>query len=190
MSADTSSLIARHAAKLKKILAKHRAGKALTPEELELLGGASSPAGAEQTSYDSMAAAAAAMNVPLPHLKRLKREGAPGFKGSRVYPMLLLPHLKQASPAPGGFEDKYSLECAVLRRKLEDMEFEGQKQRGLYNLKTDEDAWKRQTAEKIKAILRTKLKNELPPKLEGLKAAEIAAKMDPLIAELVELFRS
>lgn len=192
MSADTSDLIRSHAAKLKKILAKHRAGKALTPEELQLLGGASSSdSPAEQTSYDSMAAAAAAMNVPIAHLKRLKREGAPGFKGSRVYPLLLLPHLQQTQPSAGqsGFEDKYSLECAIQRRRLEDMEFESQKQRGLYNLKSDEDAWKRATAEKIKAILRTKLKNELPPKLEGLKAAEISAKMDPLIAEIVELFR-
>lgn len=143
-----------------------------------------------QEYYDSIGSAAAALNIAVPALRRAKRQGAPGFKGSRVYPALLLPWLQaREKNAPIIGDDKTALECAILRRKLEDMEFESQKQRGLYNLKSDEDAWKRATAEKIKAILRTKLKNELPPKLEGLKAAEISAKMDPLIAEIVELFR-
>lgn len=38
-----------------------------------------------QDSYDSMASCAAATGIPLTALKHAKRQGCPGFRGSRVY---------------------------------------------------------------------------------------------------------
>src|SRR5688572_1559388 len=95
---DIDAALAVHTEKLRKILAKKKAGKQLTPAELAVIGvgdqGQSTP---EQTSYDSLQAAAAALNVPKATLQWAKDQGAPGFKGSRVYPLQLLPWLRQTA---------------------------------------------------------------------------------------------
>lgn len=193
---EPAQLIAAHAARLKKIVDRHKAGKQLTAEELAILGagtGETSGAGAEpRTSYDSLQAAAAALGIPKETLQFAKEQGAPGFKGSRVYPLELIPWLSartQAQPGQPGLLNKRQLECQVLQKKIEEMVWEQEQKRNLWILKSDVDSWMVETAEQIKAILRNRLKNELPPKLEGLRAPEIAAKMDWLIAEIVDLIR-
>jgi len=190
---DTSQLIARHAARLKKLLARHKAGKKLSPEELKLLGaGADSTDAADRvpTSYDSMASAAAALDIPKGTLQWAKDQGAPGFKGSRVYPLLLLPWLANANKEKGERRlDKRSLECELLQEKLEALREQRARARGLFIEWAAVEQWQLGLAQRLKLELSAKLKNELPPKLEGLRAPEIAAKMDGLIGELVDIIR-
>lgn len=194
---DDRQAISEHGAWFGKIVHRVKAGKKLTPEERSILGagtGETSGAGAEpRTSYDSLQAAAAALGIPKETLQFAKEQGAPGFKGSRVYPLELIPWLSartQAQPGqPGQLLNKRQLECQVLQKKIEEMVWEQDQKRNLWILKSDVDSWMVETAEQIKAILRNRLKNELPPKLEGLRAPEIAAKMDSLIAEIVDLIR-
>jgi hypothetical protein len=72
-----------------------------------------------------MAAAAAGLKVPLPTLKKLKRQGAPGFHGSRVYPDELLPYLKTHQEDPEAVADQaFALECRKLLAQCERLEFD------------------------------------------------------------------
>jgi hypothetical protein len=91
----------------------------------------------------------------------------------------------QALAGPAAHELKES----ILREELRKIHFENDVAENLYLLKSHVDAWLVDICEKIKAVLTNKLRNELPPKIEGLRAAEIAAKMDPVIAEIVSLLR-
>jgi hypothetical protein len=84
---------------------------------------------------------------------------------------------------------KSKLEEEKLRQQCRRLKFENDRAAGLYLLKSDVDGWLMETVEKLKAKLSAKLLNELPPKLEGLRAAEIAAKIEPIIAEIVQLLR-
>ena len=187
--ADTTQLIAAHAVKLKKLLARHKAGKKLSAEELRLISPDGGEGGEGQTSYDSMQAAAAALDIPKGTLQWAKDQGAPGFKGSRVYPLLLLPWLEKRRSEKSPIKDKRALECDWLTERIEQLREERARARGEWILWADVQTWQRNLAESLKLILQGKLKNELPPKLEGLRAPEMAAKMDGVIAELVELIR-
>lgn len=84
---------------------------------------------------------------------------------------------------------KSELEIEKLKQQCRRIRFENDLREDLYLLKSDVDGWLVETIEAIKAKLAAKLLNELPPKLEGLRAAEIAAKLEPIIAEICELLR-
>ena len=179
-----------HKANLANVVRKVKAGKPLSKGELDLVDKSE-----ESVSYDSMGAAAAAMDVPISTLKWAKRQGAPGFRGSRIIRSELEPWLKTkggeiSADNPAGLLDKNLWECRRLKlqcEKLERQEKERQKELVPF---AEVETWMLNTAEAIKTILRHKLRNELPPKIEGMRAAEIAAKMDPLIAEIVGLLRA
>jgi hypothetical protein len=86
-----------------------------------------------QNSYDSIAQAAKAMGVSVEALRRAKKEGAPGFRGSRVYPADLLPWLKERESlgASGvGLTEKEKLEERKLLRQCELLEEELRIKRG------------------------------------------------------------
>jgi hypothetical protein len=143
------------------------------------------------TSYDSLRAAAAGMGIPIEVLRRAKRSGAAGFRGSRVFPDEVLKTLgKTELKTPDMFESKEDAQIQKLVRECRKMDRLEAIAMGDLTPTAQYRAWMVATAEKIKAILVGKLKNELPPKLEGLRAPEIGAKMDPVIAEIVELFRA
>lgn len=76
---------------------------------------------------DSMAAAAAQMGLKLSEVKKAKRNGAPGFVGSRVDKDALREWLDALPPAPaledGGLEDKETLERRKLRAQWLKEEF-------------------------------------------------------------------
>ncbi len=186
MTSETK-LISDTTQKLKRIVAKRKTGKPLTDSERELI----DPKPRLPEFFDSMEAASAVLGIPKPVLQRAKSLGCPAFRGSRFYRVELLEWLS-ANPQPrpdSGPRDKRILECEKLEKQIARMTWEDQRDRGEWVKKSEVDSWMVTTAERIKSILRTKLRNELPPKLEGLRAPEIAAKMDTVIAELVDLFR-
>jgi hypothetical protein len=191
---DPATLIAQQADRLRKLLAKHKSGKKLSPADLLSIGAETSAPQADQTYYDSMQAASAALDIPKGTLQWAKDKGLPGFKGSRVYPMLLLPALEKArskgTAGHSGPRDKREVETEILIEKLDQLRWEKQRDRGEWIEFSVVKDWQVTKSEQIKSILRAKLKNEMPPKLEGLKAAEIAAKMEPLIVEMFKLFRA
>lgn len=77
-----------------------------------------------QRSYDSIAQAAPAMGCTVGQLRKYKKEGAPGFRGSRVYPAELLPWLKdrEAKGEPELGNDREAWEVRRMRMQCEDMQ--------------------------------------------------------------------
>ena len=90
----------------------------------------------------------------------------------------------------GSIQASEELKEEILREELRKIKDCNDRADGLYLLKSEIDAWLTDICEKIKAILSNKLKNELPPKLEGLRAPEISAKMEPIIFQIIELLRT
>lgn len=73
-----------------------------------------------QTSFDSIAAAAAGLGVDKSVLRAAKRDGAPGFRGSRVYPEELLPWLaRNEESGKQKAETKDDLERQFLKVRIE-----------------------------------------------------------------------
>lgn len=138
------------------------------------------------TPYDSIGAAAAAERVPVPVLRKAKRAGAPGFKGSRVYfgPELRAWLADNMDRVTGATEDQ------IKEEKLRALRWNNDLKDKLYVRRAEVEQWIAATTEKIKSILRKKLRNELPPKIEGLRAAEISAKMESeVIGPICRLLR-
>jgi len=136
--------------------------------------------------FPSMAAAAAALNVPKSLLKKLKNDGCPAFVGSRVKEDQILPWM-QAQEAMGESDlgdDKESLERRFLMVRIERQQLAYRKESDALIERGEVESFLLGAIERIKAILREKLKNELPPKLEGLRAPEISARMDEVIPRI------
>lgn len=183
------------------IIRKVKAGRTLTADERKVLAESTGPA-RKQSYFDSLAAAAAHLAPQLELsiaacerlLKRAKKSGAPGFQHSRVYVEELFPWLKlhfqseELKLASAGDKES-ALKCRRLRNQCERGEFAFSVDRGEYVKRAEVEAWLIGAAQKIKAALAQKLRNELPPKLEGLRAAEIADKMDVEIEQIVDFLR-
>lgn len=84
---------------------------------------------------------------------------------------------------------KNALAEAIDEEKLRKLKFDNDQRDGLYILKAEVEAWLRNKVQLVRDRLVAKLKQELPGKLEGLRASEIAAKMDQEISDLVALLR-
>lgn len=86
-----------------------------------------------QSSYDSIAQAAKALGCTVARLRKAKKQGAPGFRGSRVYPGELVPWLKGKEGgeqgAGSGELDKEAWEIRKLRLQCEGLEL-ANKQKG------------------------------------------------------------
>lgn len=83
-------------------------------------------------AHQSMKDASAEMGIPTSILRWAKRQGAPGFVGSRIRPELLMPWLEENQPAAG--EPVIAKEQAVLMRVLEqvrDLRRKNDEQEGL-----------------------------------------------------------
>lgn len=129
-----------------------------------------------QTSYDSIAQAAAALKIPVAVLRSLKKEGAPGFRGSRVYPAELVPFLKAKESMPDGplggvVKEKEKLELRKLLRQCELLEveinFKSQKAWDANEVRT---AWITHLSQANQEWL--KVRRSLAPRLAGRSAAE------------------
>src|SRR5256885_11170964 len=74
------------------------------------------------------------------------------------------------------------LRCKRLQQKIDEAD-------GKFLDKVKVESWVAGAAQKIKAVLMQKLTGELPPKLEGLRAVEIAQVMDGVLPEVLAAFR-
>lgn len=143
----------------------------------------------QKFSYDSIAAAAAGMSVPAHVLKAAKSAGSPGFRGSRVYPAELSVWLDANPGKLKTGDEKRTLEVELLLQKCRRAKTLADADEGLYMLRTSVESWVAGAAQKIKAVLAQKLTGELPPKLEGLRAVEIAQVMDAVLPEVLAALR-
>ena len=92
-------------------------------------------------------------------------------------------HLSSSMPT------KDDLECRRLLAQAETIEFKLAELRDQFYPASEVDEFVTTTRFEVQKILRKRLKNELPPKIEGLRAPEIAAKMDAIIEELMRAVR-
>lgn len=95
----------------------------------------------EVTAYDSIGAAAAGLGVSVAVLRKAKRAGAPGFRGSRVYPGDLLPWLQADRSTHQAADDKDSLERRLLAIKIERQQFAYQVDKKDFVLSIDAARW-------------------------------------------------
>lgn len=172
---------------LANIIQKVKTGKTLSPAELELV--ESQKSGAKYA--DSMKAASAQSGYPMRVLKWAKDRGCPAFRGSRVYIAELEPWINVNKPEIDSGKQLPSKEDVDILLKLEALEERKNKNaqfRKEFLPRAVVEQWLTAKAVRIKEVLILKLKNELPPKLAGLQPDEMAAKMDPVICEIIALF--
>jgi|GEM_PF-6883762 len=134
-------------------------------------------------AYDSIAQAAAAMGVPKSVLRKLKRDGAPGFHGSRVYPAELRPHLETMSSAATATADRDALECRRLLAQCKRIEHANLQCKRIEHANLVESAGVIAVApvlaaiatigEQLKSALRAIYEDELPPVISGLSPEAI-----------------
>jgi hypothetical protein len=123
------------------------------------------------TYFDSIASAAAALQIPVDTLRAAKSAGAPGFRGSRVYPADLVPWL-QAQDKGALQDDKRTLERKKLLLQCERIAFQNDVERGRYVEKSVFVSALIQLGSEQKALLRQKLESELPGVIPGLEAGQ------------------
>lgn len=85
--------------------------------------------------------------------------------------------------------EKLELDLRIARSKAEDIEIDLAIKKKEYRKVSEFETWLVDKIEQQKLLLSQKLKNELPPKLVGLRAPEIAGKMEPMIAEICQVLQ-
>jgi len=171
---DTSRLIL--SADLANIAKKVKAGKPLSQSERELIRKSTKPDPPNKgqgTAYDSIAQAAAAMGVPKSVLRKLKRDGAPGFHGSRVYPGELRPHLETLQSTTGETADRDALECRRLLAQCKRIEHANLVESAGVIAVAPVLAAIATIGEQLKSALRAIYEDELPPVISGLSPEAI-----------------
>jgi hypothetical protein len=129
---------------------------------------------AEPQVYDSIGQAAAALGIPKRVLQKLKRDGAPGFHGSRVYPAELQPWLEaKNNEAAGGGVDRDALECRRLLGQCKRIEHANAVDSGGVIALAPVLAAIAGIGEQLKSQLRAIYEDELPPVIAGLSAEAI-----------------
>lgn len=144
------------------------------------------PAG--QSYYDSIAQAAKGMGCTVALLRRAKKEGAPGFRGSRVYPKELLPWLQAWREAGGDVDPRGALEMDRLERqvKLLDMEI-AEREGKTWNAELASACWLQHMMAARQVWLNTAA--GLAPQLAGHNVAEIERKLVAAIDAGLEKLR-
>lgn len=172
---DQSKLLQEHAGRLKRIVAKHKAGKKLTQEELEILGARGAGAGQEEV-YDSIKAAAAALGVPKYVIQRAKASGqcTDAFRGSRVYITENLKLWLEAADVEPTDQDKGYWEACIAKQKFEHLEWENARARGEFVTKKAFASDLMELGSEQKALVRQKLENEYPGLCPGMEPGQRA----------------
>lgn len=187
---------------LTNIVRKAAAGKTLSQREQQDIarfaapGSAPSPATSHTewvSSYERLGLAVGLHRASFPRIRRDKPDApkprANGDHSVNAWREFLTAHPEIQCRSEASAPAKSELELEKLKQQCRRIKFENDVSEDLYLLKSDVDGWLVETIETIKAKLPAKLLNELPPKLEGLRAAEIAAKLEPIIAEICDLLR-
>lgn len=183
---DQTRLLAEHAARLKKIYAKHKAGRKLTAQELTLLG-AEPKVEPKAEVYDSIKSAAAALGVPKYVLQRAKGSGQcnDAFRGSRVYGTENLKLWIEAADAEPQAQDKAYWDSCIAKQDFEHREWKNAKERGEFVAKKVFATELMDLGSEQKALARQKLENEYPGMCPGL-TPEQRAELKQLGRELAD----
>jgi hypothetical protein len=140
---------------------------------------------------DSIGQAVPISGFPTAVLKWAKNHGCPAFKGGRVYIDKLIPWLEQNKPEYDGkhLPPKEEIQVLILLETLENR----RTQNALFRDEFIRRAKVRQDltalAYKMRDVLFHSLRNELPPKLEGLRASEMVKYMDETATKILNLWR-
>jgi hypothetical protein len=142
--------------------------------------------------FASMRQCAAVKGIPLSVLKAAKEAGAPGFRPSnRVYWEDLAPWLEQHREAlqqentdTKEYWAKFKLRCDGLRSELA-----LKKDNGELLSKTEVSQQLTRLSLAAASLLRTKLEEELPPRLLGLDVIAIREQMAKAVDSVCEVFQ-
>lgn len=144
-----------------------------------------------QNSYDSIAAAAAAMGFSASRLRWAKKKGAPGFRGSRVYPVELAPWLEaqeEIHSADGTPIDKEGWEIRRFRLQCDRFEIENQKLRDDLWLSSDVRAsWLLHMRQARQVLLQ--MATDLAPRIAGRPALECEQLLNATVQEALGKLR-
>ena len=163
------------AASVAKALRKLKENKTLSADEETLIADASDN---RVKYFDTIAAAAGALNVAQSLLKRMKRDGCSSFRHGRVYiDEEFTKTLKAYLAAQGGKVDsKEKLEIRRLLAQCERIEFQLAVDRREFISSEEVSTAIRNLAEAQKAALLA-CEDEMPPKLAGLSAPAIKVQL-------------
>ena len=160
------------AADLANVIKKVKSGKTLSAGERRLL--KSGTGSADAVAYDSIAQAAKVMGVTRAVLQKLKRQGAPGFHGSRVYPTELRPHLEARARDLGAGDDvRETLENRRILAQCKRIEHANLVESGGVIAVAPVLAAITTIGEQLKSALRAIYEDELPPVISGLSPEAI-----------------
>jgi hypothetical protein len=197
--AEARAVLQKH---LTNIVRKAAAGKTLSQREQQEIGrfaeiesdaAAANPHAEWVSSYEQLGLIVGLHRASFPRIRRDKPDApkprANGDHSVSAWRAFLTAHPEIQCRSEASAPAKSELELEKLRQQCRRIKSENDRSDNLYLWKADVDGWLVETIEAIKAKLRAKLLNELPPKLEGLRAAEMAAKLEPLIAQICDLLR-
>lgn len=109
------------------------------------------------TVWDTIAQAAAALNVPKGVISRAKDEGAPGFRGGRIYAAefepWFHPWLDELEKANSGGESIDELERQRCREQVRKLKIANDHKDGILMLRSDHDAEMRSLASEVQKVL-------------------------------------
>ena len=140
---------------------------------------------------DSIGQAVPMSGFPRAVLKWAKNHGCPAFKGGRVYVDKLIPWLEENKPEYDGkhLPPKEEIQVLILLESLENKRTQNALFRNEYirvaKVRQDFTA----LAYKMRDVLFQTLRNELPPRLEGLRAPEMVSIMDETATKILRLWR-
>jgi hypothetical protein len=145
----------------------------------------------EQNSYDSIASAAAAMGTTVGRLRWAKKKGAPGFRGSRVYPAELGPWLEaqeEQHSAGGTPIDKEGWEIRKLKLQCEGLEVDiEEKRERFWDANAVRASWLSHMRQARQVLLQ--MATDLAPRIAGRPALECEQLLSAAAAEALGKLR-
>ncbi len=139
--------------------------------------------------YSSISQCAASQGISKTVIRAAKAKGAPGFIGHRVNWTLLKPWMDEHKSALD-VEDIDNYQKWRTKRERHEAniaEIKELEARGKFLLKEEVESQIKAIALAQKAILKSRLTQELPPKLLGLSVTEIGVIMDECVHDICRL---
>lgn len=144
----------------------------------------------DQSSYDSMASAAAAMGISKDVLAQAKRKGAPGFRGSRVFGKEVLAWLADHKEELNPKNERAGVQLKILLEQHRKLKLANdQKESKVIPVEWVETKWAAIGA-KVMTVLRQKLENEYPSLVCGLDPAQARVYGKRLVDEISTAIRA
>lgn len=187
---------------LANIVKKSAAGRTLSAKELAIIEGeagaieqAAANAPKFVNSYEELSAIFGPHRASFPRFRRDYKDApkpkANGKHSVDAWKKFFERHpeclVKTSSSVSG--PEKSKLEAEKVREQVRKLKIENDIREGLYLPRSEVEAWLMDRVQQLRDRLTAKLKNELPPKLVGRNAGEIAAKMEREIGSLCKILQ-